>query len=257
MEALIFDVDGTLADTEGAHRDAFNAAFAEAGLDWYWDEALYTRLLDVAGGKERIHRYWRCIEPEEADGAKAAETVAALHALKTQHYATRVGGGALPLRPGIARLIAQANAADMPIAIATTTTPANLDALLAVPFGADWRKRFAVIGDASTTPVKKPAPDVYLAVLDTLRLAPGMCVAFEDSENGVRAAAAAGIPTVVTPTTYTRHHRFADVLAVLSHLGEPDDPVPEPLRNTSQRYVDLAVLRQWHANRRAGLATVH
>lgn len=257
MEALIFDVDGTLADTEGAHRDAFNAAFAEAGLDWYWDEALYTRLLDVAGGKERIHRYWRCIEPEEAGGAKALETVAALHALKTQYYAKRVGAGALPLRPGIARLIGQANAAGLPIAIATTTTPANLDALLATPFGADWRKRFAAIGDASTTAVKKPAPDVYLAVLDRLRLEPGQCIAFEDSENGVRAAAAAGIATVVTPTAYTLHHRFDDVLAVLSHLGEPDDPVPELPRDTTQRYVDLAVLRQWHMNRRAVLASVY
>ena len=256
MEALIFDVDGTLADTEGAHRNAFNAAFAEAGLDWYWDEALYTRLLDVAGGKERIHRYWRCIEPEEANGAKAAETVAALHSLKTQHYAKRVGAGALPLRPGIARLIEQANAAGIPTAIATTTTPANIDALLATPFGSDWRKRFAVIGDASTTAVKKPAPDVYLTVLHTLRLEPGQCIAFEDSENGARAAAAAGIPTVITPTAYTRHHRFDDVLAVLSHLGEPDYPVPEPLRDTAQRYVDLAVLRQWHATRRASVVTV-
>ena len=256
MEALIFDVDGTLADTEGAHRNAFNAAFAEAGLDWYWDEALYTRLLDVAGGKERIHRYWRCIEPEEANGAKAAETVAALHSLKTQHYAKRVGAGALPLRPGIARLIEQANAAGIPTAIATTTTPANIDALLATPFGSDWRKRFAVIGDASTTAVKKPAPDVYLTVLHTLRLEPGQCIAFEDSENGARAAAAAGIPTVITPTAYTRHHRFDDVLAVLSHLGEPDYPVPEPLRDTARRYVDLAVLRQWHATRHAPVATV-
>lgn len=251
MEALIFDVDGTLADTEGAHRDAFNAAFAEAGLDWHWDEPLYTRLLDVAGGKERILRHWRCIEPEEASGAKAAETVAALHAIKTQYYARRVGGGALPLRPGVARLIAEANAAGMPVAIATTTTPANLDALLVAPFGADWRKRFAAVCDASTTPVKKPAPDVYLAVLDALGLEAGRCIALEDSENGTRAAAAAGVPTVVTPTAYTRHHRFGEALAVISHLGEPDDPVPERLPDTAQRYVNLAVLRQWHANTRA------
>jgi len=246
MDALIFDVDGTLADTENAHRDAFNAAFAEAGLDWYWDDALYTRLLDVAGGKERILRYWRCIEPEEANGAKAAETVAALHALKTKYYAERVGRGALPLRPGIARLVAEANAAGVPVAIATTTTPVNIDALLVAPFGANWRERFAVICDGSTTPVKKPAPDVYLGVLDALGFDGGRCVAFEDSENGARAAAAAGIPTVITPTTYTRHHRFVDALAVISHLGEPDEPVPEPLADATQRYVDLAVLRRWH-----------
>ena len=254
MEALIFDVDGTLADTEGAHRDAFNAAFAEAGLDWYWDETLYTRLLDVAGGKDRILRYWRCIEPEEANGAKAAETVAALHAVKTRHYAKRVGSGALPLRPGVARLIAEANAAGVPVAIATTTTPANIDALLATPFGVDWRKRFAVICDGSTTPVKKPAPDVYLAVLDALGLEGSRCIALEDSENGALAAAAAGVPAVITPTAYTRHHRFGDALAVISHLGEASDPVPEPLADTAQRYVDLALLRRWHATMSAASA---
>lgn len=247
MEALIFDVDGTLADTESAHRHAFNAAFAEVGLDWHWDEALYTRLLDVAGGKERILHYWRCIEPEEAAGAKAAETVAALHAIKTRHYGERVRGGALALRPGIARLIAEANAAGLPVAIATTTTPANLDVLLSAPFGAAWRERFAAVCDASTTPVKKPAPDVYYAVLAALGLDGARCIAFEDSENGVRAASAANIPVIVTPTAYTRHHRFDGALAVIAHLGDPDMPLPEGSR--ARGWIDLATVRRWHGER--------
>lgn len=252
MEALIFDVDGTLADTEAAHREAFNAAFAEVGLDWHWDETLYVRLLDVAGGKERILHYWRCIEPEEANGAKARETVEALHAIKTRYYAQRVRGGALPLRPGVRRLVEEANEAGLPVAIATTTTPANLDALLSAPLGGDWRKRFAAIGDASTTPVKKPAPDVYFAVLKKLNIDGSRCLAFEDSENGLRAAAAAGIPAIVTPTAYTRHHDFDEALAVLPHLGDPDMPIEEVRRHESG-WIDLPTLRRWHAE----AATTH
>jgi HAD superfamily hydrolase (TIGR01509 family) len=250
MEALIFDVDGTLADTEAAHREAFNAAFADVGLDWHWDEALYTRLLEVAGGKERILHYWRCIEPEEASGLKAAEAVEAVHAIKTQYYANRVCGDALPLRPGIRRLIEEANDAGVPIAIATTTTPANLDALLAAPLGVDWRKRFAAVCDASTTPAKKPAPDVYWAVLSRLGLDGSRCIAFEDSENGLRAASAAGVAVVVTPTAYTRHHHFDDALVVLPHLGDPDAPLPscEEAFGIERGWVDLAVLRRWHAD---------
>ncbi|WP_354682990.1 HAD family hydrolase [Cupriavidus necator] len=249
MQALIFDVDGTLADTETAHLQAFNAAFAEAGLGWCWDEALYTRLLRVAGGKERLMHYWRMLDPEvsaEARGAKVRETIDAVHAIKTRHYAERVGSGRLPLRPGIARLIDEARRSGIPIAIATTTTPANLDALLRAPLGAGWRERFAAICDAGTTAVKKPAPDVYLAVLDRLGLEGTDCLAIEDSENGVRAAQAAGIPTVVTPTAYTAQDRFDGALLVLPHLGDPEQPLPQLLPGAEHRWADLAALRAWH-----------
>ncbi len=130
MQALIFDVDGTLADTESAHLHAFNAAFAEAGLDWHWDETLYARLLAVAGGKERLLHYWRIADPQEAEGSGVTGVIDTVHAIKTRHYAERVRNGGLPLRPGIARLIDEAAEASIPVAIATTTTPANLDALL-------------------------------------------------------------------------------------------------------------------------------
>ncbi|WER49405.1 HAD family hydrolase [Cupriavidus sp. WKF15] len=246
MQALIFDVDGTLADTETAHREAFNAAFAETGLDWHWDEALYTRLLKVAGGKERLLHYWRMVDPEEGCGSQVKATIDAVHAIKTRHYAARVGAGGLPLRPGIARLLDEAARAGLPLAIATTTTPANLDALLEAPLGAGWRGRFAAICDAGTTAVKKPAPDVYLAVLQRLGLEPGACLAIEDSENGLRAAQAAGIPAVVTPTAYSAQDRFDDALMVLPHLGDPDQPMPRHLAGADHRWADLAALRRWH-----------
>jgi len=246
MQALIFDVDGTLADTEAAHREAFNAAFAEVGLDWHWDEALYARLLKVAGGKERLLHHWRMVDPDEAGGSQARAVIEAVHAIKTRHYARRVGGGGLPLRPGIARLIDEAGEHGLPIAIATTTTPANLDALLQAPLGADWRRRFAAICDAGTTAVKKPAPDVYLAVLERLGLDAGDCLAVEDSENGLRAAQAAGIPTVVTPSAYSAQDRFDGALLVVPHLGDPDQPMPQHLPGADHRWADLAALRRWH-----------
>ncbi|CAB3683797.1 HAD family hydrolase [Paraburkholderia rhynchosiae] len=248
MQALIFDVDGTLADTETAHLHAFNAAFAEAGLDWYWDEALYTHLLKVAGGKERLLHYWRIADPEEAEGSSVSSVIDAVHAIKTRHYAARVRDGGLPLRPGIARLISEAEAASIPVAIATTTTPANLDALLQAPFGPDWRNRFAAICDAGTTQAKKPSPDVYLDVLRQLGLKGADCVAFEDSVNGLRAARAAFVPTVVTPTAYSSQDRFEGALAVLPHLGDPHTPIPSTDADQQPAWVDLATLRRWHRN---------
>lgn len=246
LQALIFDVDGALADTEGAHCAAFNAAFAQAGLGWHWDDALYTRLLDVSGGKERIAHYWHSVDPAEARTLRARSLIDSIHTLKTRLYAERVGGGRLALRPGVARLIREAHAAGMPMAIATTTTPANVDALLRAPFGADWRQLFATVCDGATTPRKKPEPDVYLAALRGLGLPAYACMAFEDSENGLRAATAAGIPTIVTPTAYTALHSFGDALLVLPHLGDPDRPLDHRIDGTDHRWVDLAALARWH-----------
>ncbi|MGF6720926.1 HAD superfamily hydrolase (TIGR01509 family) [Paraburkholderia sp. GAS41] len=254
MQALIFDVDGTLADTENVHLQAFNAAFAEAGLDWFWDEALYTRLLKIAGGKERLLYYWHIADPEEADGKRVSEMIDTVHAIKTRHYAAHLRGSGLPLRPGIARLLAQAEAAALPVAIATTTTPANLDALLHAPLGAAWRSHFAAIGDASTSRLKKPSPDVYLDVLRQLGLQGRDCIAFEDSANGLRAARAAGVPTLVTPTAYTSQDDFDGALAVLPHLGEPDVPLPGTAMHEPVGWVDLATLQRWHRHAVTGVA---
>lgn len=246
LRALIFDVDGTLADTETAHRNAFNAAFVEVGLDWHWSESLYAGLLDVTGGKERLLHYWNIIDPDESGGYKVQETINAVHAIKTQHYAALVSGGKLSLRPGILRLIREAHAAGIPMAIATTTTPANIDALLRTSLGNDWRQLFVAVCDASTVQNKKPAPDVYLAALEALGLPGADCLAFEDSENGLRAAVAAGIPTLITPSTFTAGQQFAGALLVLPHLGDPDQPMYQHVPGADQRWVDLAALRRWH-----------
>ena len=247
LNALILDVDGTLADTETAHRESFNAAFLQSDLDWHWDEVVYTRLLLVAGGKERIAHYWQEVDPNRAGDSRTPQDIDRIHAIKTREYEQRVGGGQLALRPGMQRLIREAHEAGMPLAIATTTTPANVEALLSTPLGADWRKYFVAVCDASTPGLKKPAPDIYLAALAALGLPADQCLAFEDSENGLRAATAAGIPTLITPTAYTAMHDFAGALLVLPHLGDPEMPMAQRLPGTDQRWVDMAALRRWHA----------
>lgn len=233
LRALIFDVDGTLADTESAHLAAFNHAFAEFGLDWFWDEVLYTELLNISGGKERILHYWKTAQPELRElGAMALqETVDRLHELKTAAYERTVNDGAVSLRPGVLKLMDEAMRQGLQLAIATTTSPVNIAALLRRAVGADWRLNFSAIGDASTAPIKKPDPQVYLQMLAALQLAPAQCLAFEDSGNGLRSATAAGLATLITPTRFTAHHDFSAAMRVVPDLSQ----------------VDLAQLRHWHA----------
>ncbi|MDO8774135.1 MAG: HAD-IA family hydrolase [Burkholderiaceae bacterium] len=221
LRALIFDVDGTLADTESAHRAAFNSAFKEFGLDWYWDEALYTGLLDISGGKERILHYWHRAQPDlrEVGGMAVQDTVNRLHELKTAAYEQAVHHGDVVLRPGVLELMDDALAQGLQLAIATTTSPVNISALLRKAMGIGWRENFLAIGDASTAPLKKPHPQVYLHMLASLQLGPREALAFEDSGNGLRAATVAGLATVITPTQFTAHHDFRDAMRVVTDLA--------------------------------------
>ena len=219
LEALIFDVDGTLAETEEWHRQAFNEAFAEAGLDWQWDQALYAKLLEITGGKERM-RHYAAMDGQAIDTA----AIARLHAAKTARYVAFVEGGAMALRPGVARLLHEAHDAGLRLAIATTTSLENVTALLRTTLGADGPGLFECIGAGDMVPVKKPAPDVYRLVLDRMRLPAGACLAFEDTPNGLRAARGAGIPTVITTSLYGGTAGFEDALMVVDGLGGTDAP---------------------------------
>ena len=232
LKALIFDVDGTLADTESAHLAAFNHAFAEMGFDWHWDTALYTRLLAVSGGKERIKAYWQsqAADIKDIGGGGLEDTIAQMHDIKTAAYEQAVQDGAVQMRPGVLGLLSAAGAAGLQLAIATTTSPVNIAALLRRAIGADWKARFAVIEDASTAPRKKPDPMVYRQTLTRLGLQARQCLAFEDSENGLRAAMGAGLATVVTPNDFTATHDFTGALRTLPHL----------------QGVGVAQLREWH-----------
>lgn len=221
LQAIIFDVDGTLADTERSHLIAFNEAFAKEGLPWNWDEALYTRLLDVSGGKERIAHYWREQQPglKIIHSAAFADTVQRIHDQKTAVYETLVKDGGVALRPGVLRIINRAYDAGLQMAIATTTSPVNIAALLRADIGPDWARFFVVVEDASTAPRKKPHPQVYLQTLARLKLSADVCLAIEDSSNGLRAASAVGLPTVITTNSFTAHHDFKGALCVLPDLG--------------------------------------
>ena len=220
LKALVFDVDGTLADTEMAHMDAFNHAFSAEGLDWHWDVETYTRLLEISGGKERMMHYWKQVHPDikDIDGGGLKDTIDRLHTMKSAAYENAVQSYAVQLRPGVLNLIQSAHQSGLRLAIATTTSPVNIAVLLRNAIGPDWKDFFIVIEDASTAPKKKPHPQVYVQTLARLGLPSVACLALEDSSNGLRAAVAAGLKTIITPNNFTSHHDFTVALRVLPNL---------------------------------------
>jgi HAD superfamily hydrolase (TIGR01509 family) len=220
IKAIIFDVDGTLADTEDAHRIAFNKAFAENRLNWNWDVALYDKLLKVTGGKERIKYFVESFLPDFHKPADYEGFVKNLHVQKTAHYTAALSDGHIPLRPGIRQLISDAHKAGLKLAISTTTSPENVSTLLEVGLGKDWAQYFDAIGCGDIVPLKKPAPDIYNWVLNELKLAPQDCIALEDSNNGLCSALAAGIKTYITTNPYTCKQDFAGAEAVFDDLSD-------------------------------------
>jgi HAD superfamily hydrolase (TIGR01509 family) len=223
IKAIIFDVDGTLADTEDGHRKSFNKAFAENGLNWNWDVALYDKLLKVTGGKERIKYFVSDFLTGYTKTDNFDDFVKHLHKVKTAHYTAMLGEGHIPLRPGIKQLIQDAHKAGITLAIATTTTPENVSALLEVGLGKNWEDYFAANGCGDIVPHKKPAPDIYFWVLDKLGISAADCIALEDSNNGLRSSLAAGIKTYVTINQYTRNQSFTGSSGIFDDLSDLND----------------------------------
>lgn len=220
LRALVFDVDGTLADTEEIHRLAFNAAFVEHGLPWEWNRRRYAELLKVAGGKERIAHFIDQLGLSAASASRMRYLVPDVHRAKTRLYAEIVAASPVPLRPGVAQLMQDARAARVKLAIASTTSAANVEALLRHALSAQSLGWFDALACGDSVARKKPAPDVYFLALEMLGLAPESCIAFEDSANGVAAARAVGLYTVATPSGWTAAEDFSGADLLLPDLSE-------------------------------------
>ncbi len=248
LKALLFDVDGTLADTErDGHRVAFNQAFADAGLDWDWSPELYGRLLAVTGGKERIYHFLETVNTAFTRPADLDGFIRSLHAAKTVYYTQLLKDGEIPLRSGVRRLIDEARDEGMRMAIVTTTTPANVEALLIHTLAPDAMSWFEVIAAGDIVLAKKPAADIYDFTLQEMGLTAADCIAFEDSRNGILSSQGAKLTTVITINGYTAEDDFSGAAIVLDHMGEPETPFGVLQGDAGDSVcLDMALVRRLH-----------
>lgn len=223
LDAVIFDCDGVLSQTEkDGHRVAFNMAFEERGLGVVWDEALYGRLLETGGGKERMSAYWNGLGkwPEGFDSvAERNYLVRSLHKRKTEIFMDLVADGGLPLREGVQRLVDEARDADVPIVVCSTSNEKAVRKIVDLLGEARAKSIPVLAGDV--VEAKKPSPDIYLLAVDNLSLDPAKVVVIEDSFIGLKAARAAGMVCVITKSSYTQDEDFADAQMVLDSLESP------------------------------------
>ena len=227
---LVFDCDGVLADTERfGHLPAFNRAFERTGVPIHWTEDDYATLVLIGGGKERIAA--ALADANLSQGSERLTLVHTIHKAKTEIYRAMVEAGVMPPRPGVARLIGSALTAGWKVAVASTSAPESVKSVLDSVVGSETSSRIPVFA-GDVVPKKKPAPDIYQLALDRLGVTPEQAIVIEDSAVGLRAAVSANLTCVVTPSSYTLTETFSSAAAVVSSLGDPN----EPLKVISDKY---------------------
>jgi len=248
MKALLWDVDGTIAETErDGHRIAFNRAFEIWGLPWRWDDERYGELLEVTGGRERILYDMSTRDDAPTDPLDREALARKLHLTKNAIYGELVRGGHVVLRSGVRDLMEQCRTHGVAMAIATTTSRANVDVLLRAQLGRTWPDWFEVVVSGDDVSVKKPDPEVYIQALEGLGVAPRDAVAIEDSPNGAAAARAADIAVVITRSTYFSDADFDGAIAVGPGLHSTHGWHPEPSGSSVRSgAVELTDIAHWH-----------
>lgn len=239
-KVLIYDCDGVLGDTEQfGHLPAFNQMWKEMGVPWEWSVEEYGRKLKIGGGKERMAslfgepaflKAWPACPTDEA---ARKETIAAWHKRKTEIYKEIIRSGKIPPRPGVKRLSAEALAKGWRLAVASTSAEESVRAVLRRAMGEEVYAGFSLVLAGDCVKAKKPAPDIYLLAAEKLGVSPSECIVVEDSNNGVEAAASAGMRCVVTVSGYTREEDFSRAAIVLTCLGDPGGEACEVLQNRS------------------------
>lgn len=227
-EALLFDCDGVLVDTEAeGHRIAFNETFEKFNLPYVWSLEEYGRLLEIGGGKERMDFFfserddsepWKSIkDPEERKNF-----LKELHLTKTGIFNQLIESGKLPVRPGVIRLINEAIDAGVKVAVCSTSNEKAVSNIVRVMLGEKIDKHMRVFA-GDVVPKKKPSPDIYLLAAKELGVDPARCVVIEDSKIGLAAGKAAGMRVIVTESSYTKGEDFTMADAVFDCIGEAGD----------------------------------
>jgi HAD superfamily hydrolase (TIGR01509 family) len=250
VEAFIFDVDGTLVDTEELHRQAYNQTFLNFGVGWDWDTDLYAELLMVSGGQARVARYIDLIDLSPAEKTRLRRVIPAIHREKTRLYGELIASNSVRPRPGVAPLIEEARLAGIRIGLVASSASANVDTLVSSALGQHLRNAVGAIVSGELVGRKKPAPDIYELILTMLRVSAAAAVAFEDSSNGLLAAQGAGLYTIVTPSRWTSAQKFDSADLVLSTLGDPDNPIDAiSASRIGSSYLELPKLQKLRSQR--------
>ena len=249
LNAVLFDVGGTIAESEEIHRVSFNEAFKEFGLNWYWDEAIYRELVFIGGGKERIKHYITRAWPEMLKQKNLTKYIESVHKIKGQIYEEFLNDSQLKARPGIIRLLKELKNEKIRLAIVSDTTEENLINLFKKGLGINPIEWFEILAHGGCTIQKKPSPDIYLWTLERLKLPPESCLAIEDAPRGVDSAIDAGLKVLVTPSIYTLEEKFEKSSLLLSHLGEPEEPFNVIKGDAfGHSFVDLDLLKKIHGS---------